>query len=209
MRDRGRRSPSSPAFVRLALLPPHSAAVARPEPGAKNKRRLTRKTRHMSFSSNQTLLGAAGAAPSAPPAPPPRGPPAGTPRSARPALPRRPPPPRRRGGRADGSPAPEAAAAAAASTPCSRGRPGAPRGDGLRCRCTAEGGSRATSGEGGGGALTSRAAARQRARVGGGEGGAVQAAPNPGGTRAEWAGPPRRTGRSIGPGGGASRQAGE
>ncbi|CAI9158144.1 unnamed protein product [Rangifer tarandus platyrhynchus] len=91
MRDRGRRSPSSPAFVRLALLPPHSAAVARPEPGAKSKRRLTRKTRHMSFS---------------------------------------PPPPRRRGGRADGSPAPEAAAAAAAaaaSTPCSRGRPGAPR----------------------------------------------------------------------------------
>lgn len=104
---------------------------------------------------------------------------------------------------------------AAASTPRSRGRPGAPgapRGGELRCRCTAEGGSRTTSGEGGGGgALTSRAAAtsaRARAR-GEGRGEAVPAAPNPGGTRAGWAGPLRRTGRSIGPGGGASRRAGE
>ena len=77
------------------------------------------------------------------------------------------------------------------------------RGGGLRSGGTAKGGGRATrGGGGGGGALTSRAAAAS-ARGGRPRG------PNPGGARVEWAGPRRRTGRSIGRGGGARGRAGK
>lgn len=51
--------PASPVFVRSALHT-HPAAIARPKPGAKSKRRPTRKRKHRRFSSKQTLLGRLG-----------------------------------------------------------------------------------------------------------------------------------------------------
>lgn len=129
--------------------------------------------------------------------------PASTPRSAGPAVPPQYPPPRRRG-------------------PC--GRLTGFRGSGCSCSGHARwpalpkpaatgfaaaaprraGAALLTTTRGGGGGLTSRAAASQRARARG-----PSRRPQCGRSSGEQAGPRRRTGCSIGRGGGASGRAGQ